>query len=928
MVLPFNHHLKTKLRRWLLGRDYLDESPSWYQSQKSTTMDTPQSPTTILPAGSHPPALESDAHSDASSSLQSYVTPMDMTDDVAPDVILSTSNISAITPANTATPEEARMAVTWPPGEIPVELFEIITSYLSRAEVKTLRLVCWEFESKVSARYFKNVVVPFRSELYGSLPYDEFGTRKCPSSALFSNGMRIFESFGRHIRRFALSLEIDEDALAHPPIKPAQAAVPSFWGVYRWPHQTYNRYSDLQGIEQTADETEGMTKALRCLTRVTNFGLCCDAGLGFLVHPDTVARTTNVQHPVFATQDWRREHRAARVLNEDDNVVTIADFNGLTAPRRKSWGGDPLQLKRSILEKMAVDAGFADSQIDEAIDLLLETEGTSMPSIDFDERQVSVMRVVERRNSQRRGDLDYDTVLSTQWHTFGSSEEDRHGRAFPLVPANLTRAQKELLLELEWAHRAMIQSFVISMTDNASLGFFNHLTTLTIAKIPSSHVHILCRDDFWDSFPNLTNLSLGVIPDWRRISKPAPGCIEDEPVSPIAAVTKVFKLLHNYVGTQAGIESLHFEWICGGEFAPSSYQRQQFIVPAPFLEDPDLMTLPAGAALGRDRLLSLPHIKHLSLKNCWASPHVMLQTIRQMALSSLEKLEFESVSLSGQPTTNAQFPLGQQQVVQAPAGLNGGPNLNHMMLHNGFVGPAHQAHLIPPPQLHNAAEDDPEDVGMPQPQPPTMPSQNHPPDSLQTPEWLTWAGILEHFSPGTKIHQILDGEDETRLGPPRSVWAENLRLIDPYLPRSDRLILEERRHKLKCLSFKSCGYVSIDAHHINTRGLLPPGAQAIIIPSNPRLMPPRLMQYCKDKLLGQILPFIHLQEAFNLTTAFHMEMGWDSVYDEKVIDEAITDGVDFPGMGRFSGLVEASCPGDWTGYLSDSEGSDGMGDSP
>lgn len=809
-----------------------------------------------------------------------------------------------------------RTLVTWPSSEIPVEIFEIITSFLSRAEVKTLRQVCREFENKVSARYFKNVVVPFRSELYGSLSRDEFGTRQHPSSALFSNGMRIFESFGPHILRFALSLEIDEDALAYPPIKPTQEAVPSFWGVYRWPHQNYNRYSDLEGIEQTADETEGMKEALRCLTKVTNLGLCCDAGLGFLIHPDSIARKIKIQHPVFATQDWRREQRATRAFNEDDNVVTIADFNGLTAPRRKSSGGDTSQLKHTILEKMVLEAGFQESQIEEAIDLLLTSEGTDFGGLDVEEKSSSLVRIDGIRNlpvPMREGDAN-----DTQWRNFGSAEADDRSdnRRWPLAPASLTRAQKELLLELEWAHRAMIQSYVIAMIDNASIGCFDNLTTFTIAKIPSSHIHILNRDDFWFSFPNLTTLSLGVIPDWRRISKPAPGCIEDESVAPLEAVCKVFKLLQNHVGKQPSIESVHFEWICGGEFAPSSFQRNQFVLPAPFLEDPDVMVAPGGAMLP-EWLLSLPHVKHLSLKNCWATPHVMLQTIRQMALSSLEKLEFETVSLSGQPTPTIQIPLGQQ-LLHIPAGFNLPHNLNHMVVQNGFIGLPPQAQIGPGPQVHNGAQGAPEPIPV-LPQIP-LPPPSHIPDRLLQPDWFSWTGFLEHFSPGTKIRHIL-GEEEIEGQNPQQVWADKLVPVAGFLPKAGRLISDEKRYKLKCLSFKSCGYVSVDANHINTRALLPLGAQGIMNPVNHLLLPARIMQRCKDKLLGQILPFLHAQEMFNLNTAFQMEAGWDSVYDDKVSEDAISDGVDFPGMGRFSGLVESSYPGAWTGYTSPSESS-------
>lgn len=42
-------------------------------------------------------------------------------------------------------------------------------------------------------------------------------------------------------------------------------------------------------------------------------------------------------------------------------------------------------------------------------------------------------------------------------------------------------------------HCAMIESYLISIIDNARDSCFSNLTNMTIAKIPSAHVHILCR---------------------------------------------------------------------------------------------------------------------------------------------------------------------------------------------------------------------------------------------------------------------------------------------------------------------------------------------------------------------------------------------------------------------------------------------------
>ena len=821
-------------------------------------------------------------------------------------------------PTEPATPprQSAPSRYKWPKDEIPVELFEIIISYVSRAEIRNLRLVCREFEAKATAQYFRNVVVPFKSELYNTLTHDENGVLRS-SSPLFSNGMRIFQSFGRHIWRFALSLELDEDTLAYPPVKPSQEAITTFWGIYRWPHPTYHRYTDLEGLEQTADETEAMKEALNCLTRVTNLGLCCDAGLGFLNGPDNIARCATVRQPVFSTQNWRRMHQEPRYQGQ--HIPPMPDVNEQAQAQalKKPMFDNPISFKHSVLKKMVNDAGYRGRDAAEAIRVLLQTEGTSLSRIDFDERSV---------NAERRSGIPIPRLYLSE------HESPVDANAHPLIPASLTRAQKEMLLELEWAHRAMIQSYVIALIDNASLGAFEHLTTLTIAKIPSCHVHILYRHELWESLSNLSHLHLGVIADWRRVTKPIPGCIEDTAVSPVEAVGRVFQLLDTYIAPANNIESLHFEWICGGEFAPGTFQRNHYILPAPFFQKPELMALPESPVNQEDELLSLPFVKHLSLKNCWASPHVFLETIRQMALSSLEKLELESVSLSGPPTTINQAPLHQAIGAQVGHAAN---LLNLFQLAGpqpaANANPFAAAPLAPPPTLplfqpipvqqmmqnqpmQNQPMQIPQPVQIPQPNFAIQPQLGMPfgpaeSTRLELPDWFTWAGIVEHFSPGIRVRDILDRQVLPDQQLPDNAWSLNAQNLANYIPRTSLLTADEKMYTLKCLSFKSCGYVAVDSQFVNTRYILPRGAQGLGGNGNPHTQDISfLMQRCKDPLLGRIAPHIKDSETTQLVNAFGMELGWENVYGAIQIAAAEADGVERPGRGRFSGLIEECSP--------------------
>lgn len=772
---------------------------------------------------------------------------------------------------------------SWPAGAIPLELFELITSHLTRAELKNLRLVCREFECKVSAQYFRNVVVPFRTEMYGNMSRDEWGTPQNPSSHLFSNGMRIFESFGPYILRFALSLEIDENSLSYPPLKPTQTAVTSFWGIYRWPHESYNRYTDLAGIEDTADQTTNMKKALSHLSKVSNMGLCCDAGLGFLLGPDADVRHGVSRQPVFATQDWRQTGLQNSPVDGDD-VVTVADFNGVSRPKRMYRGPeDGADWRKATLRKMVMDAGYSESQVEDAVRLLMSTERGTYQDLDSHTRRprASETREPSNRNHQATSDeIRHAYTSGYEPEEPGGHSEPKH----PLIPIELTRGQKEMLLELEWAHRAMIQSYILSMIDNANLGKLNNLRTLTIAKIPSSHVQMFCRDDFWDSFPQLTNVWLGVIPDWRRISKPDPDCLLDRPVSPLNAVGKVYNLLQ-HIGSCPGIESLHFEWICGGEFAPSSFHRTQHILPVPFLPEVSDMTDPDLCVDSIDCILSMPHIKHLSLKNCWAAPHVFMQAIRQMALSSLEKLELETVSLSGAPTDQEQPPF-----MANPMLGHTHHQLQTLLANNP---PAHVATWA-----QNALAAHPTTV-MEQ-----MSASIPPRPLMRLPNWFMWSGFIEHFSPTTKLRNII--EDSGGWATMDVDSPTNLDEVARFINRPHKLASDEKRYKLKCLSFKSCGYVSIEHRYIDTRSLLPTRTTSLPGPINHNIGEVgRSMQQCSDTHLARILQYIPDHDHSNLVNGFGMTTGWHGIYETKVINAAIFDGVEHPGLGRFTGVLQA-----------------------
>ncbi|EGP90565.1 uncharacterized protein MYCGRDRAFT_36240 [Zymoseptoria tritici IPO323] len=182
---------------------------------------------------------------------------------------------------------------TWPADQLPVELFDLITDHLARDAVKSMRLVNKEFEKKVSRNLFHTSVVPFNTELYDMIEED----------TKTGHGLRVFQGFGPHIKRFGMSFDVLEDQLSRPPIKRELDHVHSYFGSYDWPLEQYTRFAGLAGLEQTADETLRMKAAFTNLHKVHELALSVDSGLGWLNGPDKsiYARIFQRQASIFGT---------------------------------------------------------------------------------------------------------------------------------------------------------------------------------------------------------------------------------------------------------------------------------------------------------------------------------------------------------------------------------------------------------------------------------------------------------------------------------------------------------------------------------------------------------------------------------------------------------------------------------------------------
>lgn len=881
------------------------------------------------------------SHSSSSQSNPAF-SPFGDIDNVQPE----------LAPVSTTCARQPYRAI-WPDQIVPVEIFNLIIQHLDRTDIQAMRLVNREFDSKLADRFFRHVVVPFRPEfeaLYGTLNInmgvvidqqkyglvlkkkpEDIGTiedgRSEPGQAspatrdedsLLSDGYRVFEQFGpTHIKKFALALELDEKDLACPPVKLNQQIIPAPWGLYRWPILDYQRFSQLEGLEKMADETQHMKKAFQFLSKVSEMGISCDAGLGYLQGPDTNRLCRRLQPSVFRPAIYNSSEPEINLACEEDKDRS---------------------LSLVILKQMAMNAGYDSNEWPRAVLRLLEDEGRAVKWVErmsssgnVSHERVPLCKVTDDTTKEDIIELIEELVNDDDPE---NTTNAAHARAFGLTPNNLTASQAEMLLELEWAHRALMESYVIAVMDNKD--YFQSLRKLTIARCPGRHVPSLMKEDFWKTMTCIDTFHLGVIPDWREVTKDETGAISQRRVSPVNSYDTVFQLLHNFVGAQKHIKHVSFEWICGGEFAVGKSQRDRYILPAPVLADASEMAR-VQHDFGEDDVLNLPFVERLSLKNCWIAPNVFLNIFKHLSKEHLEYLELESVSLTGPPSWTAvpsihpgahgkplhwPWPLcvgaepGNWFQLQRPNAANNNGPANHgggqlfgAFHHNPpHPGGPHQpfnpwgAFPAWAPQHQFAfGHHGPGPVPLNHPIAPVQPHGQMTADA----RWrlFSWPHLLASLDMSPEA--VRNHLENTDANDPH---YHNVKLAEQRFSAKFKGILDDRdgTGRLKEIHFKSCGYALIDSPNIDNWKIIP-GVPLPVQHNNDLLA--RLkeldsqMLTCGDGLLGKVLNYIPDSEQRLLRNVFGVDFGWEGLYDDIVKQVAVVDGNPAPGEGRFHGVV-------------------------
>ena len=733
--------------------------------------------------------------------------------------------------------------------ELPVEIFEHIARYCSHDTLKNMRLVNKNFESKLSNRVFGTAVVPFNSGIYGMMVHDSPAkaivdiegkgkaggiplVQKFPAREV-DDGMKIFKAWGNNVRKFAMAFEVDEEQLCNHPKKGKYEHHTTFWGPYKWPHPFYSRYEVVEGLEKKADEFRCMSLALSYLKEVRELGLSLDSGLGWIAGPDISDRARIFQekpsifghshpfHDLDAKRDWTEKLKELGLCPKkyqiDGKLITTAE--------------GPLRRNAYDFYECTVhlDAGrpfltFPDS--DESSDPCKET-------LIFGGINLSLVAPNSR-------------LVPNPLHHIRNVEhgtKDSSYKSASLVPNNLTTAQKEWLLETEWAQRAFLSSYCMALTDNSQA--FENVESLTIAKLSSRYLAALQRDDFWKALPNLNTLTIKVSADFRDIQKTDSGIVEAPDIMPSRAATPFYKLVEGYIANVASIRTLNLGYFGGGEHQGGIFGRNQHVLPAPLYDfsNHHNTNIPS--------VLRLPYVEHLTLTNCWVAPATLISVV-QTATPEMRKLTLNSVSLTTHYAGNEREPSPLENgVYPVPMGLPRlyDPEIGNLWASRGYT-----------------------------PDPNAQSSPNH---------WLitggrkgSWRDVIDKITPGPTIdllryaYQHMDIPPKVRTGP------------------------------LERIDFVSCGYVRLpDQEGLDQDGIGEIVIRPPIASLEKRAMDliPVMMHRNSDLLLGQIVPSLPEEELAIFRECFPMTIGWG---DDNTKYHNHEDGQPTGGCGRFSGHVE------------------------
>ncbi|QDS77743.1 hypothetical protein FKW77_004636 [Venturia effusa] len=868
------------------------------------------------------------------------------------DTMMQVSQSSAMAP--TCTP-------TWPMKELPVELYYLITDSLSRDDIKAMRLTCHEFESNISSVLFKTVVVPFNTEIYGMLSgtskkVDVKGKGKMKaelSAAGFwknataediytGHGIDVFRTFGSRMKKFGMSFEVDEDALANPPLKGSREAHKSYWGEYTWPYPEYHRFEQVAGLEDAADETPRMKTAFSLLGNVQELALSLDSGLGWLVGPDVSLRSRVLRKPaaVFGTVPKIKDRKQQAQIDFWHHLKDRSALAGGCDLRQAVFHFREMTANQFEFQDMKENLCEVETQLDmlyinlrQLIDPSLcsprmISDDISIPDDTYDGAGEPIIPPTGLTFEENQQDIFTIPIASggILMVKEDTTDQDRFD-SYPIVPNSLTKMQKEWLLETEWAQRAFLSSYLLAIVDNRHT--FAHVHTLNFSRLSSRYLLSLARNDFWSALPSLKSVNLQVIADWRDVIKDNAGFVDTPRITLGAAQSWFYRLLFYMIVPRKSISTLNLGWACGGERAEGLHARNKQLMPAPFLSS-DWMHSPENMVnkdLMIQGMIDMRYVQELTLTNCWMPPDALVALITKH--DNISKLVLDSVSLSAPLNlfngNGNNAPAPAIPAIPPPNANFAAPNLNpHQQLI--AIQQAHQQHFQTQLQLQqlNVQTGAQQNQGQQQ----LLANQLHAQLQAQHAQQVQHAQHLlaMHLNPpnnavnaplGPNINAFQAGNPplpavsaQSWIGEHRAgSWPHVIDVISPgatlavhgctHCPAN--VVITNSSSKLRTLEFRSCGYCRLNTSRFDESAIMQPsinGGNAWFTKRYQALN--KVMMKDKYNWVAEIVQHIPLHEEEALQNGWDMTLGWD---DADEAEAPTFDGCLPGGTGRFSGEV-------------------------
>ena len=588
-----------------------------------------------------------------------------------------------------------------------------------------------------------------------------------------------------------------------------------------------------------------MSLALSNLHKTHKLGLSIDSGLGWLEGPDMSDRVRLFKEPpkVFGKTHQHLDAKATERKQDWDSILRTLGLDSTTY----AVEGNTIRGAQGPIWRNSY--GFYEAIVGHRYEKTPNGDMVNKKCItlvDNGPRRSNGFLVFQGANLSASGNASQPPTGTPTFtiRSFGQGNNDSPFKAASLVPSDLTAGQKEWLLETEWAQRAFLSSYCMALMDNSVT--FQHVESLVISKLSSRYLPALQRKDFWRALPNLNSLTMKVSADFRDIQKNDSGIVEALDIEPSKAAGHFYNLLNVCVAAVSGIKTLDLGYCGGGERQTGIFGRNQHVLPAPLT---NFSNQRGGLATN---IIMLPHVEQLALSNCWIAPPTLKGFVKKMAAHKMHTLTLNSVSLSGHSDVmqpNEPNPLGNGVYSTA----NGPPrHFNYRKLGNLWAqrGKALDPSSDPASWLFTGAR-----IG-------------------------SWRDVIDTITPGPTVDLLR--------------YAYNYRDDAPAMHDPGAL---------QRINFISCGYIKLVNQPTFDQGFL--GDVDITPPASLQRramdLMPVMMHRPQDRLLGQIVPVLQIEEVEVFHSCFPMRIGWGN--DQSKYDNN-EDGQPIGGSGRFSGHVQ------------------------